>query len=163
MTGRKKTTWMTQMDEPNAVSNPPKNSPATDVALREIQSLINEQRDQVRLSKAGRGDMRWLIVVCVALSVPMVGVYFVLDDRYAEFISIYIQIIGAVLSGWGVFRSMLWKRNGTQLQHVRGIAWMYIVCFVALMAFYGILLASGVSLKYARGVPRVIQGPVQKK
>ena len=144
---------------------PPKNAASTDEALREIQSLIETQRDETRAARTGRSDLRWMIYVCVGLSAPMIAVQFFLAERDADFAATYIQIIGLVLSGWGVFRAFVWKASSLQ-NYARTIAWVYVICFFAFSTFYGTLLTYGISLKYTRGLPQFFFSspqPMQKK
>ena len=137
---------------------PPKNAASTDEALREIQSLINTQRDEARASRAGRSDLRWLIYVCVGLSVPMIAVQFFLAKQNADFAASYMQVIGLVLSGWGLIRAFIWKANALQ-RFAKAIAWVYVMCFFAFSLIYGTLLAYGVSLNENTFAPR----PMMKK
>jgi hypothetical protein len=122
-------------------------------ALSEMQTLINQQRDEMKQAAYGIGDARWMLWMCAGLFVPVVGIYFVFPADEADIATQFIQIVGLVLAGWGATRVFYAPKHS----RVKKASIVYLPVFLVFFLIYGQLLMSGVSLRYAPNLVQMFQ------
>lgn len=109
-------------------------------ALQEAERELHAERKGLASGLAGARELRWMAVFCLILLAPVFGGPYTLASHHATLVCYYGAIIGFVVSGWGMLRSMYSAKHGKSI--FRLVAMLYVAFFLFLTVLYATLMLS---------------------